>query len=254
MNASALLPTWPAWLRVGLYAMVTALATGLGALPFLCTRTMSRRAVGLAAGLAGGIMLAASFRLVREGVEIGLFRALGGALAGFAFIALTQKLIKRRGSVGIANLEGAGAAQALLIFGVMTLHSFAEGVGVGVSFGGGQDFGLFVAGAIAVHNIPEGLSISLVLIPKGTPIWKAAALSIVSSLPQPLLAVPSFLFVETVRPVLPVGLGIAGGAMVWMVVAELLPEAFENAKKEQVAAMTVFGVVGMVAFQQLVGV
>jgi zinc transporter ZupT len=136
----------------------------------------------------------------------------------------------------------------------MTLHSFAEGVGVGVSFGGGQGFGVFIAVAIAVHNIPEGLAISLVLVPKGVAVWKAALFSIVSSLPQPLLAVPSFAFVEVFQPFLPVGLGIAGGAMIWMVIGELLPDAFSHARAEQVAAVAVMGVIGMIAFQTIVGV
>jgi zinc transporter ZupT len=134
----------------------------------------------------------------------------------------------------------------------MTAHSFAEGVGVGVSFGGGAQFGAFISLAIAVHNIPEGLAISLVLIPKGVKPWKAAFWSIFTSLPQPLIAVPAFLFVEAFRPVLPVGLGLAAGAMIWMVTSELIPDALEDAQKEHVATITTLGVAAMIAFQVLV--
>lgn len=242
------------YLRVGAYALLTALATGLGAVPFLFTRQMSERLVGWSGGLASGIMLAASFRLVREGTSINLGRALLGIVIGLAFITISQRILSRQKDVHVGQLEGANALQALLIFGVMTLHSFAEGVGVGVSFGGGQGFGVFIAVAIAVHNIPEGLAISLVLVPKGVAVWKAALFSIVSSLPQPLLAVPSFAFVEVFQPFLPVGLGIAGGAMIWMVIGELLPDAFSHARAEQVAAVAVMGVIGMIAFQTIVGV
>jgi len=101
----------------------------------------------------------------------------------------------------------------------------AEGVGSGVSFGGGADLGLFISLAIAVHNIPEGLAISLVLIPRGVSVFKAGAWSVFSSLPQPLLAVPAFLFVLQFREYLAAGFGFAAGAMVWMVVRELIPEA-----------------------------
>src|SRR4029450_3151839 len=125
----------------------------------------------------------------------------------------------------LGSLQGADALAALMIVGVMTVHSVTEGVGVGVSFGEGASFGVLIAVAIAVHNIPEGRAISLVLVPKGVSVLRAAGWSVFSSLPQPLMAVPAFLLVEWFRPLLPVGLGFAAGAMVWMVVAQLLPDA-----------------------------
>jgi ZIP family zinc transporter len=108
---------------------------------------------------------------------------------------------------------------------VMTGHSFSEGVGIGVSFGGGAALGIFITIAIAIHNIPEGLAISLVLVPRGVRVRAAAGWSVFSSLPQPLVAAPAFLFVEAFRPFLPVGLGFAAGAMTWLVLAELVPDA-----------------------------
>jgi ZIP family zinc transporter len=122
-------------------------------------------------------------------------------------------------------------------------------VGVGVSFGGGQALGVFITTAIAVHNIPEGLAISLVLVPRGEPVWRAAAWSVFSSLPQPLLAVPAFLFVEASQPFLPVGLGFAGGAMIWMVFAELIPEALEDTSSAAVATAVTASLMAMVGFQ-----
>jgi zinc transporter ZupT len=131
----------------------------------------------------------------------------------------------------------------------MTVHSFAEGIGVGVSFGESHTFGAFISIAIAIHNIPEGLAISLILIPRGTSVRKAAWWSIFSSIPQPLMAIPAFLFVLTFKPFLPVGLGLAAGAMFWMVFRELLPEARENLKKNRVYAISAITAVAMILFQ-----
>jgi zinc transporter ZupT len=151
----------------------------------------------------------------------------------------------------LGNLGVLDSRKALLLVGIMTVHSFAEGVGVGVSFGGGEALGLFITLAIAVHNIPEGLAISLVLVPKGVSALKAAWWSVFSSLPQPLMAVPAFLFVETFKSVLPFGLGFAAGAMIWLAVAEILPEALEDAPASSVATALTLSVAAMVAFQFL---
>ncbi|MEJ2372060.1 MAG: ZIP family metal transporter [Gemmatimonadales bacterium] len=154
----------------------------------------------------------------------------------------------------MGNLKGADARKALLVVSIMTLHSFTEGIGVGVAFGGGEALGIFITTAIAVHNIPEGLAISLVMVPRGAPVWKAAAWSIFSSLPQPILAVPAFMFVHAFVPFLPVGLGFAAGAMIWMVFAELVPEALEDASRDAVAFTITVSLVAMLAFQMFLRV
>jgi zinc transporter, ZIP family len=210
---------------VFLSALATAVATGLGALPFALTRRGVQHWLGPANAVASGVMLGASASLLVEGVSRSWLRAALGAAAGAAFVALAARLVGGRRAFTIGPLHGADARTALLVVGVMTAHSAAEGIGVGASFGDGAAFGLLIAAAIAVHNVPEGLAISLVLVPRGTRVRSAAGWSIFSSLPQPLLAVPAFLFVERFEAVLPAGLAFAAGAMVWMVGRELLPEA-----------------------------
>ena len=139
----------------------------------------------------------------------------------------------------------------ILMMVVMTVHSFSEGVAVGVSFGGGVALATLITVAIAVHNVPEGIAISAVLRPQGVSVARCAGWSVFSSLPQPLMAVPAFLFVEVFRPALPWGLGFAAGAMVFMVLVELLPEAFEQGRRPQVATLTTLAIIGMVLFQRL---
>jgi zinc transporter ZupT len=132
---------------------------------------------------------------------------------------------------------------------VMTVHSFSEGVAVGVAFGGGMALATVITVAIAVHNIPEGLAISAVLRPRGVSVPMCAAWSVFSSLPQPLMAVPAFWLVEQVRPALPYGLGFAAGAMVFMVLVELLPEAYDQGPKPAVAMLASVSIIAMLLFQ-----
>lgn len=234
-------------------ATLTAVATGLGALPFFFVRSMSRSWLGISNSVAAGFMLGASAALVWEGAGLSVARVALGAVLGIGFIELTRRRLgHRHEDFHLGALRGADALKALLIVGVMTIHSFTEGVGVGVSFGGGEALGVFITAAIAVHNIPEGLAISLVLVPRGVSAWRAAGWSVFSSLPQPLMAIPAFLLVEWFEPVLPVGLGFAAGAMVWMCAAELVPDARSDLPTRAVAAAVAVSAAAMVALQVLV--
>jgi ZIP family zinc transporter len=235
---------------VFLVGLVTALATGLGALPLLLGRRMGPW-LGLGTALAAGFMAGASVGLFWEGAGVSAGKTAVGALLGFAFILVTRGALGHQRHAHFGALRGADALGAVMIVGVMTLHSFTEGIGVGVSFGDGAALGALIATAIAVHNIPEGLAISLVLVPRGVSVARAAAWSVFSSLPQPLMAVPAFLLVEWFEPVLPVGLGFAGGAMLWMVGAQLLPDALRTAAPAQVAAAVGTSAAAMIALQVL---
>lgn len=238
---------------VFLYAMITAVATGLGALPFFLIKDLTRSWLGISNAIASGLMLAASFGLIYEGLNHDLWYTFYGIIIGLAFILISQKVLDKYDErFAIKNIAKSDSSKILLIIGIMTLHSFTEGVSVGVSFSGGLDLGVFITTAIAVHNIPEGLAISLVLVPRGSSPLKAMWWSVFSSLPQPLMAVPAFLFVEIFRQYLPMGLGFAGGAMIWMVFAELIPDAMEESNTSTVATVITIAVALMIVFQTLI--
>lgn len=241
----------PVWL-VFAYASLTAVATGLGALPFLFVKRVPDLWLGHGNAIAAGLMLAASFNLIFEGLDYNIWKTVGGALVGMIAILISRKLLGGDGEKKVGALQGADATKSLLIVGVMTAHSFAEGIGVGVSFGESNNFGSVISLAIAVHNVPEGLAISLILIPRGVSVWKAAGWSIFSSIPQPLMAVPAFLFILAFMPWLPFGLGFAAGAMIWMVFSELIPESCEKASPAGIAVSATTSIIAMMLFQALI--
>jgi len=235
--------------QVFLLGLATALATGLGALPFAFLRDVSKKTLATANAMASGLMLGASFGLILEGSSYGTGQTLGGGVLGVVFILAGERFLHDR-DIEFGELKGVGAKQLLLIMAVMTLHSFSEGVAVGVAFGGGEKLASLITLAIAVHNVPEGLAISAVMRSKGKSVAACAGWSIFSSLPQPLMAVPAFLFVEAFRPVLPWGLGFAAGAMVLMVFLELLPEAYGSMGKTRVALWVSITLGAMILFQR----
>ena len=239
----------PGALVVFAAALATAAATGLGTGPFVFVAHVARSWIGVASALAAGFMIAASALLFYEGAPVSFLRTAGGAVLGVLFVAWASRRLAGRKHVHFGALADADARRALLLVGAMTVHSFAEGIGVCVAFGGGESLGLVTAIAIAVHNIPEGLAISLVLVPQGVGVLRAAGWSVFSSLPQPLVAVPAFLFVAFFEGLVPLGLGFAGGAMLWMVAAHVVPDALATSSRRAVALALAGSTTAMVALE-----
>ena len=234
-------------------ALITALATGLGALPLWAMNSVSGRSLAIGNALAAGLMLAATFALIEEGRALSVWGTLGGVVLGLGAIWLTKQWLDARADLSISDMRGADTRKILLIMGVMTAHSAAEGIGVGVGYGTGRTLGDGITLAIALHNIPEGLAIALIMVPRGVSVPMAAVWGVVSSLPQPMLAVPAYAFVMTFAPVLPVGLGLAAGAMLWMVFSELLPEPGQGLSPSQTGVIVTLAFTSMLALTHLLG-
>ena len=239
---------------------ITALATGLGALPFFFVDEFSDRwNVGLW-GIASGIMVSASmFGLLNEGMAYtsGLPLMLAaGLLAGAVLVELSDRILQWL-DLGHDHgdddddehrLEAEAFAEGdpktlILILGILTVHSFPEGVAIGVSFaelgleGGVPVFGfavpllaVFMTVAISIHNIPEGTAIAIPMRAMGLSKWRMVGAAVFSSLPQPIGAVIAFAFVRWAQAFLPFGYGFAAGAMVYLVATEFIPEALETGR------------------------
>ncbi|GFY81694.1 ZIP metal ion transporter family [Actinidia rufa] len=236
-------------LSVALLTLAMAAATGLGAVPFFFVE-LDPQWAGICNGMAAGVMLDASFDLIQEGQEHGSGSwVVIGILTGGLFIWLCKKFLEQYGEVSMLDIKGADAAKVILVVGIMTLHSFGEGSGVGVSFAGskGLSQGLLVTLAIAVHNIPEGLAVSMVLASRGVSPQNAMLWSVITSLPQPIVAVPSFICADAFNKFLPFCTGFAAGCMIWMVMAEVLPDAFKEASASHVASAATLSVAFMEA-------
>ncbi|AEH37631.1 ZIP family metal transporter [Halopiger xanaduensis] len=221
--------------------LVTALATGLGALPFLFFESISDRRNVVLWGIASGIMLSASvFGLVDEGLAEGTpGQLLVGLAAGVVLVIVAHEILLDI-DIDPRAYEEANFKKLVLILGILTVHSFPEGVAIGVSFadlgleGGIALFGftvpllaIFMTVAISIHNVPEGTAIAIPLSSMGVDDWKLVWWAVFSSLPQPVGAVVAFSFVRVAREFLPYGFGFAAGAMIYLVLTEFIPEALD---------------------------
>jgi len=222
--------------------LITALATGLGAIPFFLVDDVSDRVNVVLWGVASGIMVAASlFGLVDEGLANGTPTELGiGVVIGVVLVIVSHEVLEGY-DFDAEELATADGRKMVLILGILTVHSFPEGVAIGVSFGemgltGGIDIlgfavpvlAVFMTIAISIHNIPEGLAISIPLRAMGANPSRMVGYAVLSSIPQPIGAVLAFMFVRIAQEFLAIGFGFAAGAMVYLVVSEFVPEALES--------------------------
>lgn len=258
--------------KVWYFGWITAVSTGLGVVPFLVFPEFNKFWMGLSNAAAGGMMLAASLSLANEGIHFEeelkgsellatidlsntTLRVAAGCLVGVGFIICTKAVLDAYELEDVKNsIDVTSFRKMTLIIFVMTLHSLTEGVGIGVSFGGkrGLQLGQFISLSLAVHNVPEGLAVALVLCARKVSKLRAGLWAIFTSLPQPLMAVLAFLFVESFVWVLPSGLGFAAGAMAYVAVFELIPEAVEDTSILATSIATGIAFAGMLVIQEAV--
>jgi zinc transporter, ZIP family len=206
----------------------TALATGIGAIPVFF---LARRAAELEPalwGLAAGVMAVASvvgllLPAAREGSMLQV--ALGLAI-GIGFLT-TARLALRSRDVHVGNLSGADVRTSVLVFVVLFVHSLPEGFALGTAYASDTaGLSLFVFLAIALQNIPEGTSVAIPMSDAGFSRPQMFSAAVLTSAPQPIGAGIAFVLVESLNSLLPVSFAFAAGAMLALVVADLLPRAF----------------------------
>ena len=234
----------------------TALATGVGAVPVFALGHRADALRPLLWGLAAGVMAVASVvGLLAPALDEGSGGAVAaGLVAGVLFLVGGRSMLERR-DVHVGALRGAGVRRSVLVFGVLLVHSLPEGFAIGTAFASEQaGLGLFVLLAITVQNIPEGTTSAIPMRDAGfTPsqqFWAAVA----TSAPQPVGAVAAYLLVEEFEALLPVSFAFAAGAMLALVVLELVPQAFTRRTWRMALVGAAGGAAVMLALSAAIGV
>lgn len=223
-------------------SLLAGMATGLGAIPAYFLKPPSDEQQNLLLGFAAGVMLAASFfSLILPGIEVardgGASRALASLqivvavlLGGLAIAKLNDWIppLDRIG-VGPPGIASASVRRIWLFIAAITLHNFPEGMAVGVSFGSGDmDQGRVTALGIGLQNIPEGLAVAVALTTIGYTRGKAVLIAAASGLVEPVAGLIGVSVVTVAQAFLPWGLGIAGGAMIYVVASDIIPDAHQR--------------------------
>ena len=219
----------------------TCLATVLGAaLVFFFKKEMSHLTQKVFLGFAAGVMVAASvwsllipaMDMAREGGGAVLLPVAGGFVLGGAFLLVLDGLLPHL-HVGSSQPEGLPAhwKRTTMIVLAVTLHNIPEGMAVGLSFTVAARDGGALAGAVALaigmglQNFPEGAAVSLPMRSQGVSAGKAFACGAASGVVEPIFGLLTVLVAGSVSGLMPWILSFAAGAMIYVVVEELIPEA-----------------------------
>lgn len=219
-------------------SLAAGAATALGAVPVLFMRRPSDAQQNLLLGFAAGVMLAASFfSLILPAIEAaqaqGASRTLASAQVVAAVLAIARlndwvPPLDRLG-LGPPGIAAASVRRVGLFVAAVTLHNFPEGMAVGVSFGGGDlAAGRMTALGIGIQNVPEGLAVALALTSIGIARIPAVLAAAVSGLVEPVAGLIGVSIVSVASAFLPWGLGLAGGAMVYVVASDIIPDAHQR--------------------------
>jgi len=210
----------------------------LGAVPLVGRARPPVRWIGWANALAAGLMIGVAYALMVVGLVRIPWSGMVGALLGVIFVNRTHTA-SGTADLDLNRLEQTTPEYGYQVLLINILHSAAEGVAIGVAMAISFPFGVFMALAIAVHNVPEGMVLCAILTARGVRLRDAAMLAFASNVSQILLAIVSFALVTAAPTLLPWSLGFAGGSLLYLVLAELLPECYRQAGRTSIALVTI---------------
>jgi ZIP family zinc transporter len=238
----------------------TYLLTAIGTTPVLFFQRAPRRLMDALMGGAAGVMVAAScWSLLQPAIEMGGTwpAVIGLAVGGLFIFGLDQALPHLHPEFpDEAKEEGphSGYRRAVLLMVAITIHNFPEGLAVGVAFGSGNaGAALALALGIGLQNIPEGLAIALPLRREGMSRFRAFWYGQLSATVEPIAGVIGCALVLIAAPVLPYAMAFAAGAMLYVVVEELLPETTRQGNTDVATLGFLSGFLVMMAMDTSLG-
>lgn len=236
----------------GLLASVIAgLITGVGGFMVFLKKKYSRDNINTMLNIAAGIMLAASFfsllcpsmaqmMTFHHDKHVAGFWYCGAVFSGVALIWILNALLPHEHNhVGKHGL-GFNLRTSWLFIIAITIHKFPEGLALGVAYSGEHLINPdSLTIGISLQNIPEGLTVAISLVAVGYSKLKAGFIAMLTGLVQPVGAIVGLLIMEISDKVIPMGMALAGGTLLFVIVNEILPETYD-ARRSQKSAFAVF--------------
>ncbi|MBD1380374.1 ZIP family metal transporter [Metabacillus arenae] len=235
--------------EVFLGTTLSALATGLGALPILfMEKTITHRWRDILLAFTAGIMMTAAMTgLIPESLNNGGMIQLSiGLLLGVLTLTTLEKSIPhidlKHSKTGLPFDE-----KALLIIAAITLHNIPEGLSVGVSYSLDQsDTGNLIAFAIGLQNAPEGFLVALFLMNQTIQKWKSFLIATLTGAIEIVAGLLGYYLTTFIGTLVPYGLAFAAGAMLFIIYKELIPESHGDGNERNATYSFIVGILFMI--------
>lgn len=236
---------------------IAGLVTGLGTLPLLFVRRITKSLEDFLLGFAAGIMIfASSFSLILPALkEKNIIQVILGLLIGAVIMAIVEVTVPHihLDRLKIIDFQDETIKKTMLLLSAIIIHSIPEGLAIGIGYASEKNsIGLVMTIAIAVQNAPEGLVVSAPLIQKGYSKFKAIAFGFLAGIGEPIGAILGVLIGNFLKNYMAFIFSLAAGAMYYVVSHELIPESHCNGNQMKATFGVIFGFITMLLIDYVV--
>lgn len=239
-----------------LLSLVAGLATGIGGVIAIALRKIGHAVNDFLLGFSAGVMASvATFGLLHKAMDSGgLPITIVGIVAGCLMLyALDRYLPHLHETFQMDMANVLAYRRGWLIAIAITLHNVPEGLAVATGYASAPSLGLLLAVAIALHNIPEGIAVAVPFRLAGLSRWRCFWYATASGLAEPLAALAGVLLLGVVTEFIPLALAFAGGAMLYVVSDELIPESHSHGYEHQATFGFTMGFILVLILMRVIG-
>ncbi|MFH0836394.1 MAG: ZIP family metal transporter [Candidatus Micrarchaeota archaeon] len=235
-------------------ASAAMLATSLGAAAILLFKSINKRTFSALLAFSAGVMAYSIFEMIGEARLAGDSVVIAGALTGVAVLFACEKIVPHVHLLLKKTNITQAKKKAALLAGTISLHNIPEGLAIASAFAGSTPLGWIVTASIALQDAPEGFLVSAPLAGYGVNTNRAFSLGILSGVIEFAAAIAGFFLLSSIIWAIPFALSFSAGAMAFVILAELLPDAINGGFKRVAAVSFVLGTATAFGLASLLGV
>lgn len=235
-------------------SFISAMSTGMGAIPILFMKDLNHKWRDILLAYSAGIMMAATtFGLIPQSInESNFLMMVCGVIFGTVLLTLLEKVIPHQHIEEKETFRSQIDVRAKLVILALCLHNMPEGFSVGVSYASeSQGLGNLIAFSIGAQNAPEGLIVALFLVNNQVGKWKALGIATLTGVIELVTSLLGYWLSNIFESLVGFGLAFAGGAMLFVIYKELIPESHGHGYERVATFGFVFGILTMLGIMQI---